>query len=214
MGTNQITEKVYIDTNILVSYALGPNDDGYLKAKNVFDQAVKENHTIMVSNFMLTEALNTLRNVITEDKYQSLAHGVTQTALIAMADSEDFKKDIADESMKSFSDVIDLMTRDSQHFKFEENTKYDGVIFQNSLALLSGLFGIFRVYRFRCDKCEQYNPCSTCRTTSSIVYKAINAPDLLHVQIAQTLGCTKFVTMDKGFGTISKVVQIPITVLQ
>jgi len=213
MDTNQTVEKVYIDTNILVSYTLGPDDDDYLRAKNVFDQAIRDNHTIMISNFMLTEALNTLRNVITEDKYQSLAHGVTQTALIAMADSVEFKEVIAEESMKSFSNVVDLMTRDTQHFKFEENTKYDGVIFQNSLALLSGLFGIFRVYRFRCDKCEQYNPCSTCGTNSSIVYKAINAPDLLHVQIAQTLGCTKFVTMDKGFGAIDGIVQIPITVL-
>ncbi|MGA3059801.1 MAG: hypothetical protein ABSD92_05465 [Candidatus Bathyarchaeia archaeon] len=214
MGTNQPVEKVYIDTNILVSYALGPNDDDYLRAKNVFDQAIRENHIIMVSNFMLTEALNTLRNVITEDKYQSLVHGVTQTALIAMADSVEFKKVVAEESMTSFSNVVDLMTKDAQHFKFEENTKYDGVIFQNFLALLSGLFGIFRVYRFRCDKCEQYNPCQTCKTSSSIAYKAINAPDLLHVQIAQTLGCTKFVTMDKGFGAIDGIVQIPITVLQ
>ena len=214
MVTRITTEKVYIDTNILVSYAMGPDDRDYLKAKKVFDGAIQGNYVIVASNFMLTEALNTLRNVITEDKYQSLNHGITQGELIKKADSVTFMTEIERESMESFKEVVDLMTTDSKHFLFEENSSYSGIIFQNSLAMLSGIFGIFRVYRFRCDKCNEYNPCQTCKTNSSLVYKAVNAPDLLHIQIAQTLGCTRFVTMDKGFYVINGKVPISILILQ
>ena len=212
-------ERVYVDTNILVSYALGreraEHIDEYLDAKKVFEEAENGKYRIVVSNFVLSETLHALRNVITDDIYSDKGCGLSQQELIDMADSKEFSEKVIKESMKAFRDVVSKLTSDSKHFSIEdEDQKYTKKVFEDGLKVLIKSFGIFKVFRFRCEACNQYISCNGCRTNSKIYYKGVNAPDLAHIFISVNLECKKFLTADKGFEKIADNVPIAIEIIR
>ena len=202
---NSETKKIYPDTNILVSYALGDKDENFEVAESLFNDVVKGKYKMMISNFTLMETLHTLRAIVTQIKYQELNHNLSQEDMIEIANSKDFNDEVNNESMKAFQIIIDKITRDPQHFCFEpDGLAYPGDIFLTGLQILLTTQGIIRVYRFRCRKCNSYMSCSKCDTNSEMVYKEANAPDLTHLSISEVLDCKLFFTMDKYFANIPK----------
>lgn len=195
----------YVDTNILVSYALGENDERFHIVEPLFEDAFRGKFVLHISHFVLSETLHTLRKIATEQVYRELSGDYSQSDLIALVNSSTFKDKVRDRSFKAFKTIIDIITKDPDHFKVEEPEKlYSEKIFKEGLGLLSELFGEFRVYRYRCAKCDSYLSCDTCGFDCEISYKAINAPDVTHVLISSALGCECFYTMDKYFSHIPR----------
>lgn len=212
-------EKVYIDTNILINYSLGEakveREEHFAIAKKVFEDAIHGNYVIAISHFLLSETLHALRNIATRSAFKEFGQGLNQRQLIKIANSKDFQDEINRRSWNAFREVIDKVTRDPKHFLLEtEQQTYSGTLFQQGLSILTTTFGDLRVFRYRCKMCDNYMICFDCSTNSEIVYKAVNAPDLTHVSIAQTLGCSRFLTMDKYFDKIANKVPIKIEVLR
>ena len=212
----QLPTRIYVDTNILVSYLLGEKDEDFELAERVFQDVENGKYAMLISNFTLMETLHALRTIITRRKYQELRNGLSQSELINIANSKDFAQTVNEESMKAFKVIVDKITSDSQHFIFEPDTSvYPGEMFSRGLQILLSTTGLLRVFRFRCQKCNSYIRCSRCKVNSEIVYKEINAPDLIHLYIAEILQCEQFFTMDKYFANIpEKSRRIKIEVLE
>ena len=217
--SNPAIEKVYIDTNILINYSLGKEkvekEEHFTIAKKVFDDAINGNYKIAISNFLLSETLHALRSIATRSAFKELGGGFSQSQLIKIANSKDFQDEIKRESWNAFREVVDKVTKDPKHFVLEtEEQVYLGTLFQEGLNILMTTFGDLRVFRYRCRMCDNYMKCYDCRINSEIVYRAVNAPDLTHISIAQTLGCNRFFTMDKYFDKIAGRVPIKIEILR
>ena len=195
----------YVDTNILVSYALGENDERFHIVEPFFEGVFQGKFVLHISHFVLSETLHTLRKIATEQVYRELSDTYSQRDLIALVDSPTFKYQVRDRSFKAFKTIIDIITKDPDHFKVEGAEKlYSEKMFKEGLEILSELFGEFRVYRYRCAKCGSYLGCDTCGFDCEISYKAINAPDVTHVLISSALECEYFYTMDKYFSHIPR----------
>lgn len=89
-----VTEKVYIDSSILVSYALGEKDNRYHMAKRVFEEAMVGRYKIVISNFLLAETLQAIRGAVTRDTFKYLDDGLTHYRLIEIANSQEFKNTV------------------------------------------------------------------------------------------------------------------------
>lgn len=210
-----VTEKVYIDSSILVSYALGEKDNRYHMAKRVFEEAMVGRYKIVISNFLLAETLQAIRGAVTRDTFKYLDDGLTHYRLIEIANSQEFKNTVMKKSEKAFSEIVDRITKDPSHFTIEPpDQEYSGEVFLKCLSVLISTFGVFRVYRSRCEKCGKTVPCEKCKTESEIAYKAANTPDLIHISIAESLGCDRLKTMDQYFENVADKFSIPIDILK
>lgn len=193
-------DSAYVDTNILVSYALGENDRGFHRVEPFFRDVYQNKFVLHISHFTLLEALHTLRNIATAEVYRELSDKYSQDNLIALVNSPTFKNKVRERSFKAFQTIIDIITRDPERFKIAEPEKsYSEKMFMDGLEILSELFGEFRVYRYRCKKCDSYLDCDACGFNCEISYKAINAPDVTHLLMSSTLECKYFYTMDQYF---------------
>lgn len=210
-------EKVYIDTNILINYALGRKKVGkygdFDIAKKVFEDAINGNYKIVISNFLLTETLHALRDIATRSAFKELS-AVNKEQLVNIANSKEFGERIKKESYEAFTQIVDKVTKDPEHFLIESTQQtYSGEVFQNCLKTLTETFGTFRVFRYRCKRCRKHMKCDDCNTNSEIVYRGVNTPDVTHLFISINLGCDRFLTMDKSFSKISKKLPIKIEIL-
>lgn len=198
-------ERIYPDTNILVSYALGEKDEKFEIAENLFRDVINGQYKMVISNFVLMETLHALRVIVTRIKYQELGNSLTQGDMIEIANSKKFIDEVNSESIEAFRIIIDKITRDPEHFSFEpDELTYPGEIFSRGLQTLLTTQGVIRVYRFRCRKCNGYMSCLGCECNTEMVYKEANAPDLTHLSISKVLDCEFFFTMDKYFSKIPK----------
>jgi predicted nucleic acid-binding protein len=198
-------DSAYVDTNILVSYALGENDKRFQTVEPFFNDVYQGKFVLYISHFTLSEALHTLRNIATVEVYRELSERYSQNDLITLVNSSNFRNEVKDRSLKAFKTIIDIITRDPDRFKIVEPEKvYSEKMFVEGLEILSELFGEFRVYRYRCKKCDSYLDCDACGFNCEISYKAINAQDVTHALISSTLECKYFYTMDQYFSRIPK----------
>ena len=200
------TPCAYVDTNILISYALGDKkDERFQIAKKIFEECLQGKYILVLSHFVYSEALHALRNISTKEVFREIKNRRNQKDIIKMANSSEFRKKVNDRSLESFRIIIDKITNDPDHFRVEKpETSYSGKMFLEGLKILSRNFGEFRVYRYRCPKCDSYLNCEKCGFYCEIAYKSINAPDVTHVLISTALGCTYFFTMDQYFSRIPK----------
>lgn len=199
------TPLAYIDTNILISYALGDKDKRFHIAKKIFEDVLQDKYTIVISNFVLSEALHALRNIATKEVFKKIKSKTSQSELIKIANSSDFRRKVIDRSLEAFKIIIEYITSDPDHFRIEKSeTSYSEKIFSEGLRVLSRNFGVFRVYRYRCPKCGSYLNCAKCGFNCEIAYKSINAPDVTHALVSDSLECDYFFTMDQYFSRIPK----------
>ena len=197
----------YVDTNVFVSYALGEEgDEDFQIAEKFFEEVSRGNYTVLVSSFVLTETLHTLRNIATEQIFKEIKRKMSQSDLIEVVNSKEFRKEVNDRSQKAFRDIIECITSDETHFKFGDlKTFYSEQMFSEALKTLSGGLGEFRVYHFRCPKCNATFGCPHCGFDCEVAYKAFNAPDLTHLLMSTSLGCKYLFTMDRYFAKVPKV---------
>lgn len=198
------TPLTYIDTNILISYALGEEKDTRFHiAKRVFEDVLQGKCIVVISHFVLSEALYALRNIATKEVFKEIENTPSQRDLINIANSSEFRKKVNDRSLAAFKKIVESITSNPDHFRINApETPYSEEIFSKGLRILSQNLGIFRVFRYRCRKCESYMKCGNCGINSAIVYKSVNAPDVTHALISDSIQCDYFFTMDKGFGNI------------
>jgi predicted nucleic acid-binding protein len=196
-------DSAYVDTNILVSYALGPEaDQRFNLADAFFKDALAGKYVIVVSNFALQEAIHTFRNIAIDQLYKKLKRAYSRTELWTMVTSSDFRQEVNNRSMVAFQTIINIITSDPKHFKIGDmSTIYSEKMFYDGLKLLTGRMGDIKVYPHSCRKCFTNIVCK-CGFDSEIVLKSINAPDVTHVLISGELGCTYFFTMERDFGNI------------
>jgi len=196
----------YIDANILVSYALGAEkDERFHIAKKVFEDVLQGKYAVALSHLVLSETLHALRNIATKEVFKGIENKYTQGELIKLANSSAFRKKVIDRSLEAFKTIIECITSNPDHFRIEPpETHYSEKIFSEGLNILSRNFGIFRVYRYRCRKCNSYLNCDKCGFNCEIAYKSINAPDITHALISDSIKCEYFLTMDKYFSKIPK----------
>ena len=146
-----------------------------------------------------------IKGLVKDRNAREIKDNSTQNELIKLANSEKFRKEINKRSLEAFKTIIDLMTSNPEQFKVKSSeTKYSEKIFLEGLKILSRNLGVFRVYRYRCRKCDAYMNCNKCGFNCEIAYKSINAPDVTHVLISDSIGCKYFFTMDRYFGKIPK----------
>lgn len=212
------TEKVYIDTNILLTYALGRKrnvkEEDFAAVKKVFNDAFEGKYKIVISNFLLAETLHALRCIVTENIFKEQGKGLSREQLFKMANSEEFLGRVSGESQKYFREIVDRLIRDTKHFSIEEpGQTYTGELFRNCLDLIANSFGTFRVFGYYCSICNNQLSCHKCKSDSEIVYKGLNAPDLIHILISINLGCQQFYTMDKYFSQIKNTMPIDIHII-
>ena len=215
---NSDLEKVYIDTNILLTYALGRKrnlkEEDFTAVLKLFNDAVEGKYKIVISNFLLAETLHALRSIVTESTFKEQGKGLSRERLLKMANSEEFLGQVARESQKYFREIVDKLIRDTEHFSIEEpGQTYSGDMFRNCLDLIASSFGTFRVYSYYCSLCNEQMSCHKCKSDSKIVYKSLNAPDLMHILISINLGCKRFFTMDKYFDIIRNKIPIDIQII-
>jgi|SRR3989304_2871173 len=195
----------YVDTNILVSYALGPTvDQKFCLAENFFKEVLAGKYLVVISNFTLQEAIHAFRNIAIDQLYKELGRNYTRGELWSLVKSPSFRQEANDRSMKAFQTIIDIITSDSTHFRIgDNNTVYPERLFYEGLKLLTGRMGDIRVYPHSCRKCNSNIVCDNCKFDSEIAYKSINAPDLTHILISGELGCKYFFTMEKDFANVN-----------
>lgn len=200
------TPLAYIDANILISYALGKEKDTRFHiAKKVFEDVLQGKYAVVISHFVLSETLHALRNIATREVFNEIENTPSQQDLIDLANSSKFRKEVNNRSLAAFKMIIESITSNPDHFKIKTTeTPYSEKIFSKGLKILSQNLGIFRVFRYRCRKCGSYMKCGNCGINSEIVYKSINAPDVTHALISDSIQCDYFFTMDKYFGNVPK----------
>lgn len=211
-------KKVYIDTNVLITYVLGKKrnlkEEDFVAVEELFNNAIEGKYKIVISNFVLAETLHALRSIVTEETFREQEKGLAKNQLFKIANSKDFLEQVTEKSQKYFRDIVDKLSRDTKHFYFEEpGQSYPEDMFRNCLDLIVGSFGTFRVYGYYCLSCNEQLSCSKCKSDSKIVYKGLNAPDLIHILISIKLGCQQFFTMDKYFSTIQDKMPIDIQII-
>jgi predicted nucleic acid-binding protein len=196
----------YVDTNVFVSYALGEErEESFETAEKFFGEVSQGKYVVLVSSFVLTETLHTLRKIATEQVFKEIERRMSRSELIEVANSTEFKREVNDRSLKAFRVIIDCITSDPDHFKFGNlKTTYSEEMFSKALRTLSAGLGEFRVYHFRCPKCGSDIDCAHCGFSYEIAYKAYNAPDLTHLLMASSLGCKYLFTMDQYFAKVPR----------
>jgi predicted nucleic acid-binding protein len=196
----------YVDTNILVSYALGPMvDQRFRLVEGFFNDVINGKYLVVVSNFALQEAIHTFRNIAIDQLYKELNEHYSKAELWTLVKSQEFRQEVNDRSMKAFRTIIDIITSDPKHFKIGDlSTFYPEKLFHDGLNLLTMRMGDIKVYPHCCRKCSSTIVCDDCGFDSEIVYKSINAPDVTHIIISGELGCKYFFTMEKDFGNVDQ----------
>jgi len=200
------TPLAYIDTNILISYALGEEKDTRFHiAKRVFEDVLQGKYAVVISHFVLSEALHALRNIAIKEVFKEIENTPSQQDLINIANSSEFRKKVNDRSLAAFKTIVERITSNPNHFRINApETSYSEKIFSKGLKILSQNLGIFRVFGYKCRRCDSRMECDNCGVNSEIVYKSVNAPDVTHVLVSDSVQCDYFFTMDKYFGNIPK----------
>lgn len=195
----------YVDTNILVSYALGPTvDSRYDLVKDFFNDVFAGKYLVVVSNFVLQEAIHTFRNIAIAQMYKELEKTYSKDDLWKLVKSPEFRQEVNDRSMKAFKTIVDIVTKDTEHFKLgDSRTVYPESLFYEGLKQLTGRMGDIRVYSHSCRKCDTHIRCYKCGFAYEIAYKSINAPDITHLLISGELGCKYFFSMEKDFANVN-----------
>jgi predicted nucleic acid-binding protein len=212
--TSPVPRRAYLDTSLLVPYALGPTDSNFQRSRGIFGEAEKGKLKLIVSHFALQETLHTLRRLKLEDVIRR--SGLRQRQkLIEFVNGKEFLEDAKKKSWEAFRRIVEQVTADELHFEVDGEEEYDSQLFVKGLESLTKTFGSVRIYPDNCQFCSDNMECLQCGNEARIHYKAINAPDLTHTFIAISLGCDEILTADKGFKELqNQALPIKITVFE
>jgi predicted nucleic acid-binding protein len=177
---------LYLDTNVYIGYYFGEhntlrhNDKGTIdNEKDQFHRSktyFNSSNQIFVPTILMIETFSTIRKIL------SRSLSIITTDKLNKESKELFKKIIIDVS-------------EQKNFKFDQKTDTNQInlnsIVRKSYDIISFIQGNLKQTRF----------CNTCHRggTQQQIHKCLDMMDIMHVLMAKSYGCKKFVTFDKGF---------------
>ena len=187
MKPSEISEKIYIDSNVWFSYITKAKyENTFDKARNIIDGIIENKYSVaVISQLVILEMINICRaKVIQREHYKGkLKHNTSKI--------ENLKTTIQG-FIKEFVDKIT---------KWEHTGKLQilrielpmSVFFERVRKVQSATFG----------KILESNICMVCkRPYNSYKYKGADYLDIQHALIAENANVTCFVTFDKGYDTL------------
>lgn len=176
----------YFDSSIIVSYALGPADRFYVKAKQIIEEDVMKKQIVgLVSMLTLLETIDVIRYRVAEK---------TDRATLDSMDGSMRNSYIRTESDNKIKALITVLTQmeNQGYIIFSDFTPLDlKQIMNNVYDYSKAYFGMIKKY-FRCRICR--NP------FERYSYKGLGWIDVMHAFIALELCADGFLTADKSFG--------------
>lgn len=173
-------KKVYLDANILITYAVGPEkDDKFDLAKQVFDKIKSGEYEGVISTLTLMEVLGVFRRHIGTDR---------QRMYSVPRDTQG--EYVQTESQSMFQSMLGELVK-MGNIKFEDGKSVDlASVLNPSLDIMKEVKGIVKFY----------NTCGICNSQARVsVHKAVATMDIIHTTIAKETGCESLITFDKGF---------------
>ena len=198
MIASTVGKRAYLDTSLLVPYAIGPSDFFFPQSRVIFSEAQQGKFKLVVSHFALQETLHTLRRLRLEDLIKRSGL-VQRQKLIDLVKRKDFVDDAEKKSWEAFRKIVDPVTADKVHFEVDGEEEYDSQLFVNGLASLAKTFGNMLIHSDNCQFCKDDMKCIRCGNGLRFRYRAVNAPDITHTFIAISLRCDELLTADQGF---------------
>jgi len=174
-------KKIYIDTNIIIAYAVGPTKEKiqYPKAEKIFKQIEDGEFIGVVSTLTLTEIIGVLRTLIGREREKMLT-----------IKEHDQNEHVRHEAKKIYDEIIKILLT-MNNIKFEEGKMSNfQTILSDGFELISGSTG-FQKFHSTCGICRQAYKSSN--------YKQILVADILHALLAKDTGCDELLTFDGGF---------------
>lgn len=178
-------KKIYLDTNIIVAYALGPEKEKfhYPKAERIFKQIEKGEFIGVVSTLTLTELIGVLRTHIGRERDKMI--------IIEEKKQNDHVKNTA----KNAYDLMFNLLLQMENIKIEEGstTNFQSIL-NDGLDLIKDSNGFQKFHR-KCGICRQEYKSSN--------FKQILIADILHALLAKNTKCDELFTFDGGFNGIN-----------
>jgi len=177
-------KKAYLDANILIAYAVGPEKDNqYYKSKEIFDKIRQNTFVGVISTLTLAEILGVLRVIKASEDLEYLNKLRSQEQL-------DY---VLNESKILFDTMVgELLQMPNVMFERGKNTNFQSML-DDVLSVLNNIKGVVKIYN-NCKKCGSNLPVST--------HKGVATVDLLHALMAKDIGCDSLITFDKGFNEL------------
>ncbi len=179
------TPKVYLDTNILISYQVGREKDPkyFPLAQDVFRQIIVGKYIGVVSFVTLMEAVNVFRRIKTEELKE-----------LGITDPDKQTEYVKNESTFLYQQLTRKLLEAQRNLRLEDCKGVSISSFlSTSLEISQNYSGVVKTYN-DCRQCKSNIPHN--------VHKAIGALDIIHIFIARGLKCKYLITFDKGFKQI------------
>ena len=174
-------KRVYFDANLLLAYALGPEEhnDHYAKAEEIFLKVKRGEFLGVISTLTLTEILGVFR----------LVKGRELETLRPKSDDGRIEY-VLREANQMYQGLLGVLLQ-MPNIKFEKGrqTSLQSSL-EEVLEILNNIKGGIKIHTY-CKKCGSDHPLSE--------HKAVATVDILHAIIARDSGCDSLMTFDKGF---------------
>jgi hypothetical protein len=178
----------YLDSSIIVSYALGPTDRFYTHAKQIIENDILKKQTIgLVSMLTLLECIDVIRYRIAERTSKAFLDSMDENARTPYIKTE------CDRKIKNLINVLTQMENQG-HVMFADFTPLD------LKQIMTDVYDYSKAYFVMITK---YLRCKICRNLfEHYTYKGLGWIDLLHAFLALELFADGVITADKSFGDI------------
>ncbi|RLF17158.1 MAG: hypothetical protein DRN06_04275 [Thermoprotei archaeon] len=175
-------QRIYLDTNVLVAKVKG-EEDRVKKIAYWENYVAKEpKRRLIISIFTLMELLHVIRNALAK-------------TLDPSTDLDQARDYVIERSSSLFNEILEDMIRLPEIYAIVLDI--DITISKRELELQNKYVG-----RIRRRKCE-------CGKSFVLRYGGVGHADMVHLAIARQLACDTFLTFDKGFTPLKKIVHPP-----
>lgn len=177
-----MTQTIYLDTSVWVSYILGKGEHNYDYAASVMERIDNNTYTAIVTHLVLMEIIGVIRQKI-----------ASKEGYTGQLDST--KKAEIKEKMDSIIKVaIEKITDWENEGKVEIRNIDDSVdrLLRNAFGFFKDYFGFIREIQL-CSKCQRN------LDNKKYDYKALGQYDIQHALLAKALDAKIFIAFDKSF---------------
>jgi predicted nucleic acid-binding protein len=177
---------LYLDTNVYIAYYFGRNNTLRHNDRDTINNEISQFHRsnsyftpsnqIFVPTLLAIEIFSTIRKILSRSP------------------SINNKDILNEESKKLFQNIIKDIGQ-QRNFLFDQKTNTNQInmnsVVRKSYDIISTIKGNLKKNNF----------CNTCRTRriQQQVHKCLDMMDIMHILMAKSYGCKKFITFDKGF---------------
>ncbi len=180
---------LYLDTNVFIAFYFGENNSlrhsdvgtinneksQFRRSKSYFNSYDQ----IFVPTLLAIEIFSTIRKILSRSP------------------SIRTEQQLNNESKILFQNIIKDVS-EQENFRFDQKSNANQInlnsVVRKSYDIISFIQGILKQNKF----------CNTCHTKGiqQQIHKCLDLMDIMHVLMAKSYGCKKFITFDKGFNEI------------